>query len=518
MLEHEREVPIPRPAAGGCPQVPSAGVAVERHRRGARPHRRRRRAARSPPTCPRSDRRAAGRHRSRCGPCARCHDPRRADRRCACSTTRARPRRGCVIDQATARAGLGRSPRRRRSCDLAAGASRSSRCGATRRAPPTRVTELLAGPGRAPPGRARHRRRRRWPGPGCTPGDYSSKLKRAARSRRRRAARRRRARCSPRCSTTMVRQRAGHPRRHRLGVPPRLPGRGAAQPIGARHGQGRGARRRCSTTCGPSSSGSATSPRPRATSTSTCSPTPTSRRRCPRPIQPDLHPLQSFLVEQQRLAHAELVADLDSPRYAALLDRYRAWLADPTREPGADRSRRRPRCRAAGHRVRRRRGSGRPTAASSRTAAASPTTPRRRRCTSCARTPRSCATLLECFGSLFPADEVAPLVKELKGVQDVLGDFQDAEVQKDSLRHFGEALVVERGAGGRGHAAGHGLPDRAARRARAAAPATSSPTASSASTPTTTGASGSGRACSRRPTVDRRTRAPDMTRATMDSR
>jgi CHAD domain-containing protein len=52
---------------------------------------------------------------------------------------------------------------------------------------------------------------------------------------------------------------------------------------------------------------------------------------------------------------------------------------------------------------------------------------------------------LECFGGLFPSDEVAPLVKELKGVQDVLGDFQDAEVQKASLRHFGEALVAERG-------------------------------------------------------------------------
>ena len=52
---------------------------------------------------------------------------------------------------------------------------------------------------------------------------------------------------------------------------------------------------------------------------------------------------------------------------------------------------------------------------------------------------------LECFADLFPSDDVAPLVKELKGVQDVLGDFQDAEVQKDSLRHFGEALVAERG-------------------------------------------------------------------------
>ncbi len=68
----------------------------------------------------------------------------------------------------------------------------------------------------------------------------------------------------------------------------------------------------------------------------------------PEPIQPDLHPLKSFLVEQQAVAHAELVAHLDSPRYAELLDRYRAWLDDPAADAG--------RCAGGpdpGHRVRR---------------------------------------------------------------------------------------------------------------------------------------------------------------------
>ena len=36
-------------------------------------------------------------------------------------------------------------------------------------------------------------------------------------------------------------------------------------------------------------------------------------------------------------------------------------------------------------------------------------------------------------------------MKELKGVQDVLGEFQDCEVQKGSLRGYGQALVAEVG-------------------------------------------------------------------------
>jgi CHAD domain-containing protein len=42
--------------------------------------------------------------------------------------------------------------------------------------------------------------------------------------------------------------------------------------------------------------------------------------------------------------------------------------------------------------------------------------------------------LLEFFGGLFPADEVKPMIKALKALQDVLGRFQDFEVQADTLR------------------------------------------------------------------------------------
>ncbi|WP_051323804.1 CHAD domain-containing protein [Candidatus Solirubrobacter pratensis] len=50
--------------------------------------------------------------------------------------------------------------------------------------------------------------------------------------------------------------------------------------------------------------------------------------------------------------------------------------------------------------------------------------------------------LLEFFGGLFPAEEVKPMIKALKGLQDVLGRFQDFEVQADTLR----ALTAEVGA------------------------------------------------------------------------
>jgi CHAD domain-containing protein len=42
--------------------------------------------------------------------------------------------------------------------------------------------------------------------------------------------------------------------------------------------------------------------------------------------------------------------------------------------------------------------------------------------------------LLEFFGGLFPADQAKPMIKALKALQDVLGRFQDFEVQADTLR------------------------------------------------------------------------------------
>jgi CHAD domain-containing protein len=48
--------------------------------------------------------------------------------------------------------------------------------------------------------------------------------------------------------------------------------------------------------------------------------------------------------------------------------------------------------------------------------------------------------LLECFGSLFPAEVLAVAVRPLKSLQDVLGEFQDTEVQAHALADFGRQL------------------------------------------------------------------------------
>jgi CHAD domain-containing protein len=49
--------------------------------------------------------------------------------------------------------------------------------------------------------------------------------------------------------------------------------------------------------------------------------------------------------------------------------------------------------------------------------------------------------LLELFGGLWPSEIVKPMVKTLKGLQDVLGTHQDREVQADSLRAVAPELT-----------------------------------------------------------------------------
>jgi CHAD domain-containing protein len=53
--------------------------------------------------------------------------------------------------------------------------------------------------------------------------------------------------------------------------------------------------------------------------------------------------------------------------------------------------------------------------------------------------------LLEIFGDLFEPKVVKPMVKTLKQLQDVLGDFQDTAVQSDLLRGLRDELAAEPG-------------------------------------------------------------------------
>jgi CHAD domain-containing protein len=53
--------------------------------------------------------------------------------------------------------------------------------------------------------------------------------------------------------------------------------------------------------------------------------------------------------------------------------------------------------------------------------------------------------LLEFFSSLYPVEVVKPMVATLKGLQDVLGRFQDREVQADLLRALGDDIAAMEG-------------------------------------------------------------------------
>lgn len=53
--------------------------------------------------------------------------------------------------------------------------------------------------------------------------------------------------------------------------------------------------------------------------------------------------------------------------------------------------------------------------------------------------------LIEFFQSLYPASEIKALIKTLKELQELLGDFQDCAVQEQALKHFSEEMMQSGG-------------------------------------------------------------------------
>ena len=151
----------------------------------------------------------------------------------------------------------------------------------------------------------------------------------------------------------------------------------------------------------------------------------------PRERRDDLEAFTAYLGQRQRDAHDALVADLDSPRYAALIESWSQFLEQPpVTDDGA-----RPAPEVAGERIaaahRRLVKRGRRIDADSEP----------ERLHDLRKDAKRLRYLLECFGSLFPSDETAPIVKQLKGVQDVLGTFQDGQVQSSQLESFAQDML-----------------------------------------------------------------------------
>lgn len=151
----------------------------------------------------------------------------------------------------------------------------------------------------------------------------------------------------------------------------------------------------------------------------------------------DLDPLETFLRRRQAAEHARLVAGLDSARYSRLVDEWSRFLDLPLPEETVLPAARLPVEQVAAGRIRavrqkvvdRGRRIGPATAASKL----------HRLRIDC----KKLRYLLEFFGSLFDKQEVGVLVKSLKRLQDNLGDFNDLEVQQESLRRFAAQMTTD---------------------------------------------------------------------------
>jgi CHAD domain-containing protein len=149
----------------------------------------------------------------------------------------------------------------------------------------------------------------------------------------------------------------------------------------------------------------------------------------------DLDPFRSFLVQHRATERRRLVRGLRSRRFEQVMSDWRTALAQVT----ADRDGRPAAAALARQRIERafrkvmRRGK--------RITAESPSErvhELRKRC-------KELRYLLEIFRPLCADAPYRPLIKELKALQDTLGDFQDGEVQREAVREFA-AVMMEQGA------------------------------------------------------------------------
>jgi CHAD domain-containing protein len=146
----------------------------------------------------------------------------------------------------------------------------------------------------------------------------------------------------------------------------------------------------------------------------------------------ELTPFRDYLLKSRAVAHRELVRGLRSAQFKGLTLAWRAALADvraarrrPTVAQLAD-----ARITMANRRALR---------AGERITASSPAESLhdlRKRC-------KELRYVVEMFGSLHDPEQRSKAIRELKGLQDCLGEFQDAEVQRDRIRAFAAQMLAD---------------------------------------------------------------------------
>ncbi|HUR86901.1 MAG TPA: CHAD domain-containing protein [Solirubrobacteraceae bacterium] len=156
----------------------------------------------------------------------------------------------------------------------------------------------------------------------------------------------------------------------------------------------------------------------------------------------DVAPLRRLLEDHLRAARTAMVAELSAPRTRALLDNWGEFLDALVQSDESDRrDAARPVTDVAAERIAA--VYKRMVKMGSRIDADSPAEALH----DLRKKGKELRYLLEFFSSLYPPEVVKPMVASLKGLQDVLGRFQDREVQAEYMRSLGgEVAELDGGA------------------------------------------------------------------------
>jgi CHAD domain-containing protein len=152
-------------------------------------------------------------------------------------------------------------------------------------------------------------------------------------------------------------------------------------------------------------------------------------------IRADLDPLHDFLAAKQQKAQKELAKKLRSSKYLSTISEWEQYLKEqaPLKpvEPNAKLTIKQLADRRIWKSYKRVLREGRAITEQSPSEALHEL---RKSC-------KKLRYLMEFFQSLYPENQIKHLIKNLKGLQEVLGSFQDYAVQENTLKLFGEEML-----------------------------------------------------------------------------
>lgn len=156
----------------------------------------------------------------------------------------------------------------------------------------------------------------------------------------------------------------------------------------------------------------------------------------PESIREDLNPLHDFLLGKQKKTHQELSKKLRSDKYQSTLSDWEAYLKESSHKNPTEANAQISIKELADHRIWKM--FNRALKEGQDITRHSPAEDLHE----LRKTGKKLRYLLEFFQSLYPEEQIKHLIKNLKNLQEVLGDFQDYSVQESNLRVFSEEMIT----------------------------------------------------------------------------